>query len=198
VSYTDYSIYRRYYIKIDYSKLATLDSNSDTDGHSNTLDIYKKAGTAVSNAFEKTVSSILKTESGHETENAFAIGKGLDINHAPAPTGDFGITSSAAVGECMKKNRYNIKESKSNDDEGAQGLVLSISESDIVWYLPAKDEFSSAPSGVTPSDYWSSTVSTTDSEGNSSTKYAYLGNGNLDLRSTPHSIRARRVPLMLY
>jgi hypothetical protein len=201
VDYTDsktgltaLSMRRWYYIKIDYGKLGSLAANSDSEGYSNTLALYKKAGAAVANSFEKTLSTIKKTQSGHEDENAFAIGEGIDVNQAPAPTGEFGINSSAAVGECLKKNRYNLKKvssSSSKDDgdntnEDATALTPVIEESDIVWYLPAVNEFSSAPSGVNGASCWSSTV---DASGSTN---AYNGAGESVSRKSSLSVRARR------
>jgi hypothetical protein len=188
-SFWDGGWLRRYYIEIDYSKLGSLAANSDSDGHSNTVSLYKKAGSAVSNSFEKTIQSIKKTESGHENEYAFSEGTGTGTggNHAPAPTGEFGISSSAAVGECLKKNRYNLERVSTSDDEGASGLTPVISESDIVWYLPAKDEFSSAPSDVNGASCWSSTV-----DANGSTN-AYNGAGESVSRKSSLSVRARRL-----
>jgi hypothetical protein len=193
VGYTDYysfwegGLLRRYYIKIDYGLLGSLAANSDSDGHANTVLLYQKAGSAVSNSFEKTICSIKKTESGHENEYAFSEGKGIDVNRAPASTGEFGISSSAAVGECLKKNRYNLERVSTSDDEGASGLTPVIEESDIVWYLPAKGEFSSAPSGVNGASCWSSTV---DANGS---KNAYNGAGESVDRNSSLSVRARRL-----
>jgi hypothetical protein len=193
VDYTDdktgltaMSMRRWYYIEIDYGKLGSLDANSDEDGYSNTLTLYEKAGAAVANSFEKTLSTIKKTQRGSENQNAFAIGQGIEVNYAKAPTGEFGINSSAAAGECLKKNRYNLKRVSTSDDEGASGLTPVISESDIVWYLPAKDEFSSAPSGVDGASCWSSTV---DASGSTN---AYNGAGESVSRKNSLSVVAKR------
>lgn len=66
---------------------------------------------------------------------------------------------SAALGYILKKNKYNLAriEKKDGDD-----VVISespvIRTDDIVWYLPAKDQFSNGPTTLPlEGEYWSST-----------------------------------------
>lgn len=182
---------QRYCIKIDYSQLSSFKkyTNSRTDGLANTKDMNGIAGTAVTNAFEGVVANIKKTESGKETENAFRIGNG-DKNEAPAPTGN-PITSSPAIGNVLKKNRYYILRTTTYiDGEPNVSEVPKIDEKDIVWYMPAVDQFSTIPTGmanpIVAGNCWSSNAET------SSNANAYLGNNTLAGRSTLHEIRACR------
>jgi hypothetical protein len=193
VGLTTNSILRRYYIAIDYSKLGTsLDCSDRNDGLSNTKTLKAEAGTTTSTSFEDILLSIMKTEN-NTSENfnphAFRYPNDGDGNYRPAdPSGD-NITTSAAVGVCLKKNKYNLKEN-SNTIDGVTMSGYSPTLVELVWYMPAVDEFNSAPSGVedaiTRSECWSSTISTEDAT------VAYLGNGDTASRTSPHKIRAKR------
>jgi hypothetical protein len=193
VGLTKYSADRRYYIAIDYSKLGTsLDCSDRNDGLSNTKTLKAEAGTTTSTSFEDILLSIMKTEN-NTSENfnphAFRYPNDGDGNYRPAdPSGD-NITTSAAVGVCLKKNKYNLKENSNTiDNVTMSGYSPTLVE--LVWYMPAVDEFNSAPSGVkdaiTPSECWSSTISTEDAS------VAYLGDGTTALRTSSHKIRAKR------
>ncbi len=178
---------RRYAIKIDYGNLSDIGTraNSNTNGQSNTIGLYNYGGAAATNAFVTTIESIKKTESGHETENAFRLGDGTS-GEAPNVEGD-PVSGSTAVGECIKKNRYNLKRTLSS--QGEVTLTAEISDADIVWYLPAVDQFNNIPTDIVDpinaASYWSSTC--IDDRAN-----AYLGNGAQADRLTTHSIRAIR------
>ena len=176
----------RWAIKIDYGKLTDISSiayNND-DGLNNTKGLFNYGGAAATNSFVDAIESIKKTENDHETENAFRLGNGSS-GEAPAPEGD-PITQSTAVGECIKKNRYNIRREIS---QGNISLTPTISDEDIVWYMPAVGQFSSIPGEIvdpiTAAGCWSSTC--VDDRANS-----YLGNGTQADRLTTHSIRAVR------
>lgn len=189
----------RWYIKVDYSKLNSLTGIAESilDGMSNTINLFNNAGSATTGSFESILGSILKTEKGQENQTAFRIGDGSSLRdeygittyQAPAPTDD-NINGSPAVGNCLKKNRYNLLQTTATVD-GTEVISLSpfIKEEDIFWYLPAVDQFSTLPSAVAssivPGDCWSSTA-VTDGEN------AYLGNGNTDERLIEHKVRAVR------
>lgn len=179
----------RYYIEIDYSKLSSLNGydNSHENGLENTIQLNSLSGAATTGAFETTVKNILKTENGHTTEEAFRIGDGNN-NEAPAPTGN-NSPDSPAIGECLKKNRYNYLQTTSA--EGDIALIPQIKDEDIVWFLPAVDQFNTLPTTVhdpiNPADYWSSTANMTN------TTDAYLGSGTSDARLNTHKIRACRM-----
>lgn len=177
----------RYAIKIDYGLLTGVGARagSRTDGLSNTKGLYNYGGAAATNSFVSTIENIKKTESGHTTENAFRLGNG-NSGEAPAPTGD-PVTGSTAVGECLKKNRYNLQRTQSS--EGDVSLTPIISDADIVWYMPAVDQFNYTPisivDAISAPGCWSSTC--IDDRTN-----AYLGNGSQADRLSTHSIRAVR------
>lgn len=186
-TYTYQVLNRRYAIKIDYNNLSDIGTRaiSNTNGWDNTIGLNNYGGAAATNAFVTTVENIKKTEQGHETENAFRLGNGA-TNEAPAPQGD-PITGSTAVGECIKKNRYNLR--KSSSSTGDVSYAAEISDNDIVWYLPAVDQFNNIPTAIidpiNAASYWSSTC--IDDRAN-----AYLGNGTQVDRLTTHGIRAVR------
>jgi hypothetical protein len=158
----------------------------------NTKTLKEKAGTTTSTSFEDILLSIMKTET-NTSENfnphAFRYPNDGDGDDRPAdPSGD-NITTSAAVGVCLKKNKYNLKENSNTiDNVTMSGYSPTLVE--LVWYMPAVDEFNSAPSGVkdaiTPSECWSSTISTDYAS------VAYLGDGSTALRTSSHKIRAKR------
>lgn len=181
---------RRYYIKIDYGQLNGLVSHASdgNDGMMNTINLLKTAGTATTASFERVLESILKTESGHEDQTAFRLGNGQQ-NEAPAPTGD-NIAGAPAVGDCIKKNRYNLRRTTTVVDGKANVSVTPfIKDEDIVWYLPGVDQFSSLPtevvSPIVPADCWSSTAVTDGAN-------AYLGNRSRADRLSGHKVRAVR------
>ena len=95
------------------------------------------------------------------------------------------VNGSDALGEILKKNRYNLVKMT----EAGLGVSYSplINASDIVWYFPAVDEFNSTATVVTPIDKngWSSTAV-------SGATNALLGNGTSVDRNTKATIRARR------
>lgn len=185
---------RRYCIKIEYGKLNTYVGNASdrNEGQLNTKNLLNLIGSAaITGAFEKVVSEILKTETGKENEPAFRLGNG-GWNEAHEPTGNV-INGSPAVGDCVKKNRYNLLQTTKTVAGGDTMLELSpfIKEDDIVWFLPAVDQFFHLPlsstvvSPVEPGDCWSSTA-VTDGEN------AYLGNGSPVDRLENHKVRAVR------
>ena len=160
------------------------------EGQLNTKNLLNLIGSAaITGAFEKVVSEIKKTETGKENQPAFRLGDG-GWNEAPMWTGDV-INGSPAVGDCVKKNRYNLLQTTKTVAGGDTMLELSpfINDEDIVWFLPAVDQFSTLPSAVAssivPGDCWSSTA-VTDGEN------AYLGNGSTDERLIEHKVRAVR------
>jgi hypothetical protein len=193
VGLTTNSILRRYYIAIDYSTLgSSLDCDDRKDGWNNTKTLKDKAGTTTSTSFEDILLSIMKTEN-NTSENfnphAFRYPNSGDGSYRPDDPSGENITTSAAVGVCLKKNKYNLKENSNTiDNVTMSGYSPTLVE--LVWYMPAVDEFNSAPSGVkdaiTPSECWSSTISTEDAT------VAYLGNGDTALRTSSHKIRAKR------
>lgn len=177
-------------IVIDYSKLSALSANSTSDGLSNTKTLKDKMGLSVSTAFEEYVASIKKTETGMTENAAFRKGTGKTGEYGlPAETGSLS-SGSAALEECLKKNKYYIQWTKTssgsgNTDEEGSSLVLD----DLAWYLPAVDEFASVPTQlrdpVESSACWSSTVGSSNTE-------AYSGSNKSELRNVFLKVRAKR------
>jgi hypothetical protein len=200
----------RYFILIDYSRMNNLsDYNLSTDdGLYNTSTLYNAGGEILTNNFEDIVIDTKKTEAGATDENAFRLAT-TDNDYAefdvqkpegsipkgPMTKADYeanmsvsdNTEGSAAVGEVLKRNRYNI--TTLSDDEGNTSYALKINDEDIVWYLPAVNEFTSLPAAVEdnidPSDLWSSTP--VDGAVN-----AYLGDKSAVGRNTYHYVRAVR------
>jgi hypothetical protein len=177
----------RHAIKIDYSAMSSLENNSSTEGLSNTIELQNKMGLSASTSFEEYISSMKKTEAGKTDENAFKESTG-GYNQPPITTGTLS-EGSAAMDECLKKNKYHIQlksisqETDNKDTDNYEGSTLVLDE--LAWYLPAYGEFSSAPSDVTPSQYWSSTVVAGGT-------YSYDGSGAQQLRSKELHIRVKR------
>jgi hypothetical protein len=174
-NYTHSGTYNRYYIEVDYSKLSNIEGITDNDGHANTLILKNQAGSAATNDFENILSS-----------SGFVQNDGTYPTDAPdADNGKTNSNTSAAIGECLKKNRYNlVATTLTVNGTTTTSYNPTISDDDVHWYLPAKDEFKDYPSNLTPADCWSST---TASDGSN----AYDGAGNEISRSTVLSIRTK-------
>jgi hypothetical protein len=170
-------------IYINYGDMSTLKATDNMDGLENTKLLKEQMGTSVSTAFEDYIKSIKKTEAGKTDEDAFRIGDGT-YGNPTGPTGNL-TTGSAAIDECLKKNKYNIKKEVTNIDDNSELKGNTLVLEDLAWYLPAYGEFSSAPSDVTPSQYWSSTVVAGGT-------YSYDGSGAQQLRSKELHIRVKR------
>jgi hypothetical protein len=189
--YFTWKVGYRYYIAIDYTKLGTsLGSDSQTDGLSNTKTLKSNAGTSASKSFEDILLSIKKSDGSGEAAFRYPNETEQRWDNLFATEGENSITS-AAIGQCLKKNKYNLKKSTTTADGSTfTGYSPTLATENIVWYMPAVDEFNSAPSSVkdaiTPSECWSSTISTEDAT------VAYLGNGDTASRTSPHKIRAKR------
>ncbi|MBO4955290.1 MAG: fimbrillin family protein [Muribaculaceae bacterium] len=182
----------RYCIKIDYSELNSFGSYTfdDMDGIGNTTKINQYAGLAALRSFETLIQTTMKTETGKEDEVTFRRGNGT-TNEAPAPTGNRQPGENNAVSECLKKNKYNLRETRSDND-----LVTTpeLTEQGIVWYLPAVGQFGNLPATVkeviVPANCWSSTVvKGADTDGRYYTK---AGDGTQIYRMTALDIRAVR------
>lgn len=196
VEYSTRPFTSRMAIKIDYGKLSDPKASNNKEGLINTVNLFKYGGGAATNSFVFTVQDIKKTESGVEDQETFRLGDGTD-GEAPAPTGnspkveivDNKVTkfeSYTAVGECMKKNRYNLQRTITS---GAVSVTPVIDNADIVWYMPAVDQFGSAPASIVDAvdkaACWSSTCVKDKTN-------ALLGNGTQEDRLSTHNIRAVR------
>ncbi len=182
-------------IKIDYNYFSNLPGcNPDNnDGWQNTVELYNLSGQSSIGSFEETIKQIRKASSDTSTDRlAFDIGDG--DSHGTIPSG-FNSPNSTAIAECLKKNRFNLYETIESDGATEQNIVSIpiIREEEIVWYMPAVNQFDNIPSNlVNPIDnkglYWSSTAVIGDGD----IKYAKLGNGDPGNRLDKHNVRACR------
>lgn len=196
----------RYCITLDYSKLNDGVTTDRTQGLNNTITLAENAAGAASMAFENTLITMKKTEAGHTEEDIFRAMTESDLfqgimiqqsvdTYGPKPGN---IDGSAAIAEVLKKNRYDLREKKDNVAGGLVSYAPVIEAKDIVWFLPAVDQFSVTfdtslyPNfeAIDKANCWSSTAI---AGGNSPDNYqAYLGNGSAALRKDRHLIRACR------
>ena len=160
----------RAYILLDYSKLNNITgADSDTDGFSNTLALYRQAGTTATSQFETILKTTLKTESGKETENMFRLPTSEEVSSGKVPAESGTANDLSAIMEIIqKKNRYYVQKKTQQDSEGNPIVtyVPYFFENDLRWYLPAYGQFQYfVPNPNITSDaaanYWSSTTAGT-------------------------------------
>lgn len=181
----------RYYFLIDYTNLNDMPGiSSGADGYQTTLDLYRLGGSAVTGTFEAAVSSLKKTESGHETEALFRWRASNDPPGVPQPVGDpyeqgMKLFEDNGLSVVLKRNRYNLVTTTQTIGTTTAPKIV---EEDIVWYWPSASEYGAAPSSISswlnPGDSWSCTPA--------ASPYSLLGNGVNADRSTSHFIRSRR------
>lgn len=180
----------RYAVDINYEKLSNLGQNaaSATDGLTNTRQLFNFGGSGVTSTFETALQDLRRI--GNESISAFR----KRDNSSGSPDNDFGfpqwvegtaINESQALSVVLRKNRYNLNIYIDAGTE-MEAKAPRIQESDIVWYLPAREEFASSPTNYSPAgEYWSSTACDNATE-------AYSGDGNPTLRSTRKRIAVAR------
>ncbi len=160
----------RAYILLDYSKLNNVTgADSATEGYDNTLALYRQAGTTAASQFETILTTIKKTESGHETENMFRLPNDSEISSGKVPAESGQANDLSAIMEYIqKKNRYYFQRNVVKDSEGNDIVVYvpCFYESDLEWYLPAYGQFEYfKPDPNVANDaaanYWSSTTAGT-------------------------------------
>ena len=157
----------RAYILLDYSKLNNVTgADSPNDGFSNTLALYRQAGTTATSQFETIVTTTMKTESGHETENMFRYPTNDEISRGcPAESGKANDLS-AIMEYVQKKNKYYLQKKTVSGDSSGNSYVPYFFEDDLKWYLPAYNQFKSftanpSVEGDAAANYWSSTTAGT-------------------------------------
>ena len=160
----------RAYILLDYSKLNNITgADSGTDGFSNTLALYRQAGTTATSQFETILKTTLKTESGKETENMFRLPNDDEVSSGKVPAESGTANYLSAVMEIIqKKNRYYVQK-KSQTDSNGNPIVTYVPyffENDLKWYLPAYGQFqyfvpNPNIAGDAAANYWSSTTAGT-------------------------------------
>ncbi len=210
------TVNNRYYIYLDYTRLNNLkDVESPADGLNNTLELNSMGGSASTLAFENILHSAQKTIEGEEGETFRPNGWNWDTQKVdqskdesntrysdgvvPMPEGSIDDLSGI-LSYVLKKNRYYLYDP---GDDGVSSTVLApiILESDIKWYIPAYEQFSTFvpdpnitdKNGGTDSkdDYWSSTAG--ENNENAANALSYNGNGDLISRSTELGVIAVRV-----
>lgn len=182
----------RAYILLDYSVLNNVEgANSATDGYSNTEDLYNAAGTTATSQFETILTSTMKTESGHETENMFRLPTADEIDKGCPDESGTNNDLSAIMEYIQKKNRYCIQKSNVTGDSDGNVYIPYFQLKDLKWFLPAYGQFTGVdftPEDATDSaaDYWSSTIGTTNTT-------AFIGSGAEKDRELEFKVIAARV-----
>ncbi len=198
--YSDYCLY----VDIDYEKLNKL---TDLDispiyGLSNTKNLFDHGGSGVDLSFETALSTMsmwgtnMYRQRNQTTDNdQYYIEPLSDMGYIPENNDGQYISDSQALLLILKKNKYNIyKETETVNGEDITTEAPKISLDDIVWYMPAKDQFDSFEAwtktdgsiGHAAAEIWSSTGIIDDTNDK-----AFLGSGS-DLRTAKHFVRACR------
>lgn len=180
----------RNYVEIDYSKLNALGANASSpdDGEKNTRELFSFGGTALTNNFEKALLGMKRI--GSESTPAYRRRAADDPSDVPLEIEGSIINESQMLTEALKKNRYYLNTSTVvTDDKEYTTTTALIKAEDIVWYIPAVDQFSGAPAWMNgavmnAADYWSSTA-------DANTK-AYTGAKTTAERTEQKSIRVAR------
>lgn len=157
-----YRVWAKYrnYVEIDYSKLNQLgdNANSLTDGETNTRQLFLLGGTALSNNFEKALQNLKRINDASTT--AYVRRRSTDPSSVPTEVEGSLINESQMLVNVLKKNRYFLNTSTVGDFTTTTALIRP---EDIVWCIPAVDQFNGAPSWregalMESGAYWSSTA----------------------------------------
>lgn len=193
--YGDWHTY--YWVDIQYNKLNELGDKaaSRIAGLTNTTDLFNIGGPLYSKAFESALNNLRRTGfDGSLMVLRERISLGSDQLQGTIPSSsdnsqEFTVT---VLNEILKKNKYYLN--KITAESGETSVAPKIQVEDIVWYMPAVEQFVNMPSwtmigqsttaGHQASVIWSSTAA--------ANKAAYLGNGSTSARTTSHYVRAAR------
>jgi hypothetical protein len=153
----------RFYITLDYSKLNNLGEMSEDNGLINTKTLFNSGGVAATFSLETAIVNTKKTESGDENGKAMFRKPGAsEVSEygIPAESGSIGEDLSGLLTYILKKNRYNVKVTSLGSSSTQEPFI---NESDILWYLPAVNQFdkfvpNAAILNDSKDDYWSSTA----------------------------------------
>ena len=157
-------------ITINFNEVESPDvAKSATDGKKNTEELYNYNGVSEAAALMQ----LLERWGG--------------IPDKTLPTNPTEFAVRAAV----MKNKFN-KEVKTTADGPIERPVLKAAN--LVWYLPAKDEYSKIKDYDYPlsGDYWTSTASEVAHDNENSYKYLYGSGASLQKRTTLLNVRAVR------
>ncbi len=174
----DYMSREGQYIKatIDYSQYSNVTgADSPTDGLTNTKNIYDFDGVSTLSQLETSL-----IESGYELTSS---------------TGNYDDdVDKFAVLRAVQKNKF---KKQSESSSGVTVEKAYIDSKDIVWFLPAKEQFDETDQLVQPLDgsYWSSTNSDVADDTEHAYKYVSGSGSSLELRTATHKVRAVRAPL---
>lgn len=175
--YKDYITYTQYWLQletvtIDFSKVPNLDvADNPDDGNLNTWELYNFNG--------------ISDVTGLMTQLEAWGGK-PDKHLAQNP-------AEYAARLCTMKNKFN-KELLETDAAGNKTYRPVLKRENLVWYLPAKNEFSMVVDNEHPltGDYWTSTASEVAHDNENSYKYLYGSGASLQKRTTLLNVRAVR------
>ena len=182
----------RNYVNIDYQKLNDLgdEYKSVDNGLMNTRNLFTLGGTALTYNFENALDKMIRPE-GDKTSKAYVKRRDSDPRDVPQwIDGDTTLIKSGMLVGVLKKNKYYLNTTVlTSEGNELRTTTALIRESDIKWYIPAKNQFWGAPAWydgteMDPAEYWSSTAA----EGSTS----YLGNGTTERRRISKSIRVMR------
>ena len=150
---------------VDFSKVPKLTTaTSNTDGISNTWELYNFEGL-------NEASTLM---------NQLESWGGVPDKTLPENPSEY------AAWACVKKNRFGVKQ-KTNAGETVYDPTIQ--QSDMVWYLPAKDEAASMIDNLS-GDYWTSTAIT--DPGTTAYKYTAGGTTSPEERNNKLHVRAVR------
>lgn len=174
--YKDYITYTTYWgqlktLTIDFSKVPNLDvADSPDDGNLNTWELYNFNGIS-----DVTGLMAQLEEWGGKAD------KVLEQNPA-----------EYAARMCTMKNKFNKEKIAQEGDNIAYRPVLK--RENLVWYLPAKNEFSMVVDNDYPlnGNYWTSTASEIAHDNENSYKYLNNSGASLNIRTDKFHVRAVR------
>lgn len=174
--YKDYITYTTYWgqlktLTIDFSKVPNLDvADSPDDGNLNTWELYNFNG----------ISDVTGLMSQLE-EWGGKPDKKLEQNPA-----------EYAARMCTMKNKFNKEKIAQEGSNVAYRPVLK--RENLVWYLPAKNEFSMVVDNDYPlnGNYWTSTASEIAHDNENSYKYLNNSGASLNIRTDKFHVRAVR------
>lgn len=174
--YKDYITYTTYWaqlktLTIDFSKVPNLDvADSPDDGNLNTWELYNFNG----------ISDVTGLMSQLE-EWGGKPDKVLEQNPA-----------EYAARMCTMKNKFNKEKIAQEGNNVAYRPVLK--RENLVWYLPAKNEFSMVVDNDYPlnGNYWTSTASEIAHDNENSYKYLNNSGASLNIRTDKFHVRAVR------
>lgn len=174
--YKDYITYTQWLLQlrsvtIDFSKVPNLDvADSPDDGNLNTWELYNFNGIS-----DVTGLMAQLEEWGGKPD------KKLEQNPA-----------EYAARMCTMKNKFNKEKIAQEGNNVAYRPVLK--RENLVWYLPAKEEFSMVVDNDYPlnGNYWTSTASEIEHDNENSYKYLQNSGSSLNIRTDKFHVRAVR------